>query len=86
MERQIGRKRVAVEPFGFLPQLVIVTDGRKIDFTAGTVVTAAADGLRLDGHRCYASVRCSIARISAAFVSGLTFGMTASMIPFSSIR
>ena len=86
LKRQIGGKGIAVELFGFLPQLVIVTDGCKIDFTAGAVVPAAADGLRLDVHRCYASVRCSIARISAAFVSGLTLGMTASITPFSSIR
>ena len=86
IKRQIGGKRVAVEPFGFLPQLVIVTDGRKIDFTAGAVVPAAAMGMCQSFHRNYDSARFSIARISAAFVSGLTLGITVSITPFSSIR
>ena len=44
LKRQIGGKGIAVEPFGFLPQLVIVTDGRKIGLAAGAVMPAAADG------------------------------------------
>lgn len=86
IQGQVDGEGVAVKLLCLTAQTVIIPDRCKIGHAPGAVMSAAAARGGFCFHDCIYPAMPSIARISAALVSGLTFGMTASITPFSSIR